>query len=163
MKRTLIFIITAGFILNATAQSIRALEQEQKREARQKLERLAMHPFRVVDGVTNGIRAKGWCTFHGEVVGVHPDGIRVRGFYTPLDDPKWRSGAREFFVSNFPFETAEGDHIPMRSWYVAKLAGTYRYTTVLGGPRTLHKLDYGKPVAYTPPPARALAAKPPPK
>lgn len=102
-------------------------------------------PFRVIG--TNVVVAKGkdWVHFGGTVVGVHPDGIRVDGsFYS---DGYARTFTGDFFVSRWPYKSAEGDLV---AGVTAIKSGTHTYSTMLRGPRTLHNLDYGE--IYIPPP-----------
>lgn len=107
---------------------------------------LAIHPWRIVDGVTCHTSGPGWYTFHGEVVGVHPDGIRVYGFYDEKQAKDLTlNSERDFFVRNFPYDVVEDDKLPYLSAYQAKLVGTYTYRTVLGASRTIRCFDYGIP------------------
>jgi hypothetical protein len=109
---------------------------------------LAIHPWRVVDGVTYHTSGPGWYTFHGKVVGVHPDGIRVYGFYDEkLAKDLTLQSERDFFVRNFPYEVVEDDKLSYLSAYQAKLVGAYTYRTVLGASRTIRCFDYGIPCA----------------
>lgn len=84
---------------------------------------------------------------NGQVLGVQPNGIRImipgsfngHGVYDNT----------EYFVANFPYQVAEGDHL-RPGVYTAKEAGTYTYPTAIGGSRTIHKLDYGYPCGPSP-------------
>lgn len=107
---------------------------------------LGKAPWRVVDGVTNHISGPGWVHFYGRVIGVHEDGVRMWGWYERLDGGGPGSGPREFFVRRFPYRVADEERVSGDQWLMAKEVGTYRYSTLLGGVRTLRCLDYGEVV-----------------
>ena len=114
----------------------------------------------------NGLDGKnGWVNFEGKVLEVQSGGIRIQGAFAgePASgvsygyirlDGNDLGNEKEFFVAHFPYDVAEGDWIgdnrQTKTFYMAKEAGTYTYSTVLGGSRTIRKLEYGTP--YTPPP-----------
>lgn len=84
----------------------------------------------------------------------------MRGTFTGL-----RASAEDgsdFFVANFPYEVAEGDvigrDIKAKTFLCAKIDGVYTYHTVMGGSRTIKKLDYGDIYVPPPPTAGQLAA-----
>lgn len=110
----------------------------------------ALHPYRIVDGVTNSSTGPGWCTFVGRVAQVQGGGIRVDGQFTeitPAPGQSPESYAGQFFVANFKLPIADGDTIPGDAMMRAKvMTDTYKYSTVGGSSRTLRQLDYGKPV-----------------
>lgn len=116
--------------------------------------------------VCDGLDGKnGWVSFEGKVLEVQSGGIRIQGAYAgePASgvsygyirlDGEDLGNEKEFFVAHFPYDVAEGDWIGdnrrTKTFYMAKEDGTYTYSTVLGGSRTIRKLEYGTP--YTPPP-----------
>ena len=111
--------------------------------------RIAKDPWRILDGKTNiESESTGWIRFSGKVTNVHPGGVMLSGYYGPSFNSVEPT---DFFVANFPYSVAEEDRVGPsgNAWYLAKPAGTYTYTTVLGGSRTVHKLDYGE--IWTPP------------
>jgi hypothetical protein len=117
--------------------------------ARQKL----LATWREVEGEISKVDSKGWCEFEGVVEQHHsPTTIRVRGRYRE----RWTGDDFEgvFIVVNFPFTVADGDAIGTTHLYLAKPTGVYNYTSIMGGPRQLRKLDYGATVPA--PPAREL-------
>ena len=134
---------------------------ENKKIADGKALALSRDPWRVLDGKIVQ-PSEQWDYFLGDVLEVQKSGIRIDGRYTGFDGTPGYTG--EFFVANFPYQTAEGDKIDMSSFYLAKPAGVFTYVTTAGGSRTIHKLDYG--TIYVPPPltpeqieaARKLAA-----
>ena len=96
----------------------------------------------------SALRGKdGWVRFEGKVVEVQPNGIRLQGYYDGYGSDE---DTVDFFVAHFPYNAAEGDWVGTHLFYLAKEAGTYTYTTVFGGSRTIRKLEYEIP--YTPPP-----------
>ena len=126
-------------------------------------------PGRMIDGnvcIQNGVDGKnGWVSFEGEVLEVQPNGIRLRGSYAGEQESGVNYGndkydrdlhTAEFFVAHYPYDVAEGDWIgddtKTRTFHLAKEAGTYTYSTVLGGSRTIRKLEYGTPYTTPPPP-----------
>jgi hypothetical protein len=112
-------------------------------ELRQK----TLDTWREVDGTVEQLRsADGWCEFSG-VIEQHHDATTVRIRGTFRDRSEGRGYAGEFVVVNFPFTVADDDFVGRGQPLWAKKAGLYTYNSVLGGPRMLHKLDYGKPVS----------------
>ncbi len=115
-------------------------------------------PYRTIDGrnfVVPGIDPQnGWVSFQGTIVEVQPSGVRINGSYTGygMGGIGAGFGDAEYFVANFPYSVAENELIGTQpgELFIARTAGTYSYTTVLGGTKTLRKLDYGK--IYVPPP-----------
>lgn len=116
---------------------------------------VARDPIRIIGGKTERVNGNGWFWFEGKVVEVQPAGIRVLGLYTNPGGNTERMmevlyEPQEFFVQNFPYSVAEDDRLSMSQHYTAKISDNYTYTTVLGGSRTIHSLNYG--VIWTPPP-----------
>jgi Sel1 repeat len=113
-----------------------------------------LDPWRSIYGITNYIKNSG-VEFCGKIIKVQPTGVRIKGSYGPLFTTSYNpsdfgDNNTEFFVANFPFEAAENEFIPETNHWMAFYVGTYSYTTVAGGSRTIRKLDYGNPC--TPPP-----------
>ncbi len=104
--------------------------------------------------IRGGDGENGWVRFHGRVLEVQSGGVRITGSYAGYGNGDGSGGPylddREFFVAHFPYAGAENEYLRMDRIYVAREAGTYTYTTVLGGSRTIRKLEYGVP--YVPPP-----------
>ena len=98
-------------------------------------------PWRVLGGVTNYAKP-GFLQFEGEVLGVHPNGVRLRG---KLSKPGvWPdTGTVEFFVRGFPYQVVDGQYLEHTSRYTARRGAVEEYTTVLGASRSLMGLDYG--------------------
>ena len=101
------------------------------------------HPWRVINSVTNFVTPE-WSSFGGTVVGVHPKGILIRGWADGINRAVLDE-ERDLFIFHFPFRAAEGDVIYLTANYRARLAGTYTFTTAIGGSRTVRQLDYGIP------------------
>lgn len=116
-------------------------------QTREQLLFLAENPWRVVGGETNSVVADGWVHFYGHVIDVQPKGILVQGFWREV--PERAEMALDFFVVGFPYQVADGDLLMGDRYYMAKQVGMYTYVTVLGGSRTVRKLDYGA-VIYAP-------------
>jgi hypothetical protein len=128
----------------------------------------APDPIRDFGGGPVAARGKEWVVLWGRVLGTHPDGVRLDGYYfnrdvvPPLvDGGVWFEG--EFFVKNFPYVVADGDVV---DGYLARLDEIHSYATVLGSSRNIHSLDYGnvwrpRPVApaQPPTPTQLAAAK----
>lgn len=111
-------------------------------------------PWRAIYGTTNYIKTSG-VEFCGKVLEVQPTGIRIQGNYGTLFQTSYSPSLSddyntEFFVANFPFEAAENDFIPETHHWMAFYVGTYTYSTVAGGSRTIRKLDYGTPCGVPP-------------
>lgn len=105
-------------------------------------ETLRNYPWRIVDGITQHVDVT-WCVFSGRVLQSTPDGVRVQGEYASIYPDGAVSFFGEFFVRHFPYSLADGDNVPP---YVAGMpAPVYTYTTVMGGDRTIHSLDFGIP------------------
>jgi hypothetical protein len=108
-------------------------------------------PWRASDGATNYVKIHG-VEFYGKIVDITSGGVIINGSYGRLyGDPYPTPYApslfdyNDFFVAHFPFDVVNDQVIPedehLMAWYV----GTYTYTTVSGGSRTIKKLDYGVP------------------
>jgi len=118
-----------------------------------------MDDWRIINGITNRVTDR-WIQFSGEVVEVHPGGIRVEGqFFCPTDSTGKQSYAGEFFVESFPYDVAPGDKIGGNQIFRALSAGVYKYNTVGGGTRALHKLFYGTPCLAPPKSAEQIEAE----
>jgi TPR repeat protein len=101
---------------------------------------LQNYPWRAVDGITQHV-AVSWCIFSGKVLQTTADGVRVDGEYASMYPDGAVSFVGEFFVKHFPYRLAEGDNLPP---YVAGMpVAVYTYTTVMGGERAIHCLDFG--------------------
>jgi hypothetical protein len=112
-------------------------------------------PVRVINGQPERADGNDWYWFEGTVIEVQPGGIRVSGLYTRVGGDEYKMAEslyepHEFFVRNFPYSVAENDRLLSTEHYAAKASDVYSYTTVLGGSKTLHALDYG--TIWTPPP-----------
>ncbi len=130
---------------------IRSMEQMD----RQRKMRAALREslWRVVDGLTESVLAPGWYQFEGKVVDVSSSGIRVDGaFYTLLGETNGEG--RDFWVANFPFPVADGQHLERTNFYAARRAGMYSYPTVASSRRTIPKFDFGEIVKPPAPVAR---------
>jgi hypothetical protein len=105
------------------------------------------NPWRSINEQTNYIKING-VEFCGKVVDVMKDGVRVEGKWGDLFTTSYLPEMydyKDFFVANYPFDVVN-DHVIEASehqmaWYV----GTYTYSTINGGSRTIEKLDYGIP------------------
>ncbi|MGA3145362.1 MAG: hypothetical protein ABSF10_20365 [Verrucomicrobiota bacterium] len=126
-------------------------------------------PVREIDGSI--VSATTMSEFYGVVLEVQPTGIRVQGEYGDCKESYssekfsgFKAGeGDEFFVAHFPYDVAVGDRVGREcvqigntfspgSYMAALETGTYTYSTVLGGSRTIHKLEYGTPYTSPPPP-----------
>ena len=141
-----------GFISESEVARAKADQAQRESDLRNAI---VIDPIRIIGGKTNAVGA-GWARIMGHVVGVHPDGIRVDGYYSIAGGDNYEG---EFFVANFPYRLAEGDQVdsPTR-WFFAKVDGVYTYPTAIGGMRTLRKLDYGKVFTPPPPSVESIAA-----
>ena len=105
-------------------------------------------PWRAINGETNFVKLDG-VEFCGKVVDVTPHGVRISGDFDELFNasyfPNTSSDYTDFFVTNFPFEVVNDQVIPENEHLMAWYVGTYTYSTVNGGSRTIKKLDYGIP------------------
>ena len=107
-------------------------------------------PWRVLNGRTNYIKINGR-EFCGKVVDVTSDGIRIEGEFDELFAASYRGDIfkdakyPDFFVANYPFSVINDQIIKETDHQMAWSVGTYTYSTVNGGSRTIKKLDYGIP------------------
>jgi hypothetical protein len=110
------------------------------------------NPWRDLNGNTNYIKTHG-VGFCGKVVDITKDGVRIDGQFGELFrigyDPKSNDNG-DFFVANFPFTVVNDQIISENEHLMAWHVGTYTYSTVNGGSRTIRKLDYG--ISCDPPP-----------
>jgi hypothetical protein len=139
-----------GFVMGKD-NTDQVIAEQNQRYAQGRASALSRDPWRKVNGTVVRTTAS-WMWFYGTVLEVQPTGIRVNGSYSSLDGRQQGALESEFFVANFPYQVAEGDVISGSDSYLALPAGVYTYTTVLGGNRTIHELDYGVPCAAPPPP-----------
>lgn len=120
-------------------------------EEQQKLIRQAFvphDPWRVFYGITNYVKLRG-VEFSGKVMDITSGGVRIQGEFGTLFgtdySPDSEQNYDDFFIAHYPYDVVNGQVIPssyhLMAWYV----GTYTYTTVNGGSRTIRKLDYGIP------------------
>src|SRR5205085_3720750 len=106
--------------------------------------------WREVDGRVEQLRSVDWCEFSGTVEQHHSaNTVRINGTFRDRATDNRFKGA--FVVVNFPYSVADGDHVGRGQLLLAKQAGMFTYSSVLGGPRQLRKLDFGKP-AWAPKP-----------
>jgi hypothetical protein len=110
---------------------------------------IARHPFRFIHGQTNSVIADGWMRFSGKVLQVHPDGVRIKGFFEPIKGTNITTFEGEFFVRRFPYDVADDSQVLWNECLLAKESGTHKYDTALGSVRTLRCLDYGTPITIT--------------
>jgi len=128
----------------AALREAQASEQQQQQALRDFIPR---DPWRVLYGVTNYVKLQG-VEFYGKIVDITSDGVRIQGAFHRFS----RAGddyEGDFFVAHFPFVVVDGQDISdqhLMAWYV----GTYTYTTVMNGSRTIRKLDYGTPCGPAP-------------
>jgi hypothetical protein len=104
-------------------------------------------PWRAINGATNYVKIDG-VVFCGKIVDVTKEGVRIEGSFGKLFDTHYNPTVYEyqdFFVANFPFEVVTDQVIPESEYLMAWQVGTYTYSTVNGGSRTIKKLDYGTP------------------
>jgi hypothetical protein len=109
-------------------------------------------PWRAIDGATNYIKKDG-VEFCGKVMDVTKDGARIEGSFGELFETTYAPRVYnydDFFVANFPFEVVNNQVIPASQHLMAWHVGTYTYSTVNGGSRTIKKLDYGIPCEIPP-------------
>ena len=102
------------------------------------------HPWRDISGTTNLVTSV-WPRFFGTVVGVHTGGVLISGWADGINMGSVQE--QTFFVSGFPFVTAEGDFYPLHLNLRAKAVPPYHYKTAIGGHRTVHQYQYGIPCA----------------
>lgn len=129
----------------------RAVEWEYAQE-KARHDFVPLNPWRAINGATNYVKVHG-VEFCGKVVDVTKDGVRIDGEFANLFEANYSPSLYEyhdFFVANYPFDVVN-DHVISESehqmaWYV----GTYTYSTVNGGSRTIKKLDYGIPCGIPP-------------
>jgi hypothetical protein len=113
-------------------------------------------PFRKIEGVTNAVTRGGdWYQFSGRIISVTTEGIILSGFYSNPAGP-YDLEEKDFFVANFPYRVADGDFVGGNFDLYARRAGTYTYTTAIGGQHTVHKFEYGQ-VSGPPPPHQPTA------
>jgi hypothetical protein len=131
--------------------------------------------WRIVDGVTNGVRDPGWFHFYGEVQKVETNGLLVHGVLAPLSDetpvmvqyffegysaltrglylpgrrdlPEKIPQFQDFFLVNFPHPVIARDPLEPKMYYMAKYVGVieHRYSG------QLRKYDFGQ-LSVEPPP-----------
>ncbi|HZL13642.1 MAG TPA: hypothetical protein VFC85_05815 [Verrucomicrobiae bacterium] len=117
-------------------------------------------PWRTFLGWTNNVKTNG-VEFCGKVMDVTKDGIRVEGEFGELFQTSYNPDDFEyhdFFVANYPFTTINDEIISGSKHKMAYRAGTYTYSTVNGGSRTILKLDYGIPCDAPIPTSEQIAA-----
>lgn len=132
-------------------------ESDRRRERLATLNRWTTNHLRLVRGVTNRPCTVLWWRFFGTVSEVQPAGVRVRGnAFNVVTGQLWseEEGGLEYFVRHYPHDCAEGDRIggPEAVDCVGKITGNYRYTTVIGGERTLRCLEFGELQSWSFPP-----------
>lgn len=116
------------------------------------------NPWREVNGETNYIKINGQ-EFCGKVVDVTKDGVRIDGEWGDFDNTGYFPNSydyKDFFVANYPFDVVTDHIIESNEHQMARYVGTYTYSTVNGGSRTIQKLDYGTPCE---PPAELVKQK----
>jgi len=118
-------------------------------------------PWREIEGQTNYAKGNGWVQFHGKVLEVQPNGIRVEGDCVmpgvgttihpeqgeniPTGVGPFTTHVEEFFVNNYPYQCTESENLSLSENLTAREVGVYTYQTAMGGSRTIPKLDYGVP------------------
>lgn len=119
---------------------------------------MARDPYRLIRGQVNSVLAKGFVTFSGKVIGVEKGGIRVWGWFEYFGNSAPIQPEKEFFVSAFPYQVADDEAIGLdiNQILMAKLAGLHKYSSAIGGTRTIRLLEYGTPCA--PPALRVVIA-----
>ena len=141
---------------NRMAQQAMAQQIESQRLAalikQQQDDFIPRDPWRVLDGVTNYIKSSG-VEFCGKVVDITENGVRIEGEYGKLFSTSYNPtylDYSDFFVANYPFEAVNDTVILPNEHLMAWYVGTYTYSTVNGGSRTIKKLDYGTPCGPAP-------------
>lgn len=105
-------------------------------------------PYRLISNVVYTVREPspehGWVEFQGRIWNVQSGGVCINGSFTGYEG--------DFYVAHFP-EAADNETVgrdaQTLTCYCAKYAGTYTYSTVAGGTKTLRMLEYGE--VYRPP------------
>jgi hypothetical protein len=131
--------------------------------------------WRIVDGVTNGVRDPGWFHFYGEVRKVETNGLLIHGVLAPLNDetpamvmyffeghsaigrglylpgfndlPEKIPQFQDFFLVNFPHPVIARDTLEPKMYYMAKYVGVIEH----GYDGQLRKYDFGQPSVLPPP------------
>jgi len=99
-------------------------------------------PWRIIDGTTNYAKGGDWVQFVGQVVQVHPKGVRVKGGY---GSPLLLENSSEFILVNFPYPAADGEEFALNDHWSAMFSGTISFSITTNIAETLRALDYGKP------------------
>ncbi|HEV2319108.1 MAG TPA: hypothetical protein VGV18_05120, partial [Verrucomicrobiae bacterium] len=115
-----------------------------------------LDPWRAVGGQTNYVKLDG-VEFCGKVLSVTRGGVLIEGEWGDLGTVYYPANGwayaqpqdTDYFVANFPYQTAAGNIIPSNKHLMAWYAGDYTYQTD-GGSRTIRKLDYGTPCGPNP-------------
>lgn len=141
----------AEVLANMRAQL--AAEQKAAQLQQEVLNFVPRDPWRHLDGVTNYVKPQG-VEFCGKVMDITPHGIRVQGQFGALFATSYSEADlydySDFFIANYPYMVVQNQVIQSDQHLMAWFVGTYTYTTVGGGSRTIYKLDYGFPCG--PPP-----------
>ena len=127
-------------------------------QAKAKNDFVPLSPWRELNGQTNYIKIDG-VEFCGKIMDVSKDGVRIEGDYGDLFETQYIPSIHnytDYYVANFPFEVVDGQIVSENKHLMAWYVGTYTYTTVNGGSRTIKKLNYGTPCD---PPAELIKAQ----
>lgn len=128
-----------------TAQQAEQSRQQQTVEDKRFQKFVPKDPWREINGKTNYAKGDGWVQFEGKVLESQPDGVRIEGWYGMPGS--FGSPHMEFFVANFPYKLADGEYLGPLQNLTARESGIHAYRTVLGGSRSLRKLEYGNSCA----------------
>jgi hypothetical protein len=119
---------------------------------------IPLDPWRAIGGQTNYVKLDG-VEFCGKILNVTREGVIIEGEWGALGTVYYpRNGwfdytqepeYNDFFVANFPYQTAVGNIIPSDKHLMAWSAGDYTYQTG-DASRTIRKLDYGVPCGPDP-------------
>ncbi len=134
------------------AQDRAIIQQNTANTASAKYNFVPRDPWRAIDGATNYVKKDG-VEFCGKIMDVTKDGVRIEGEFGELFGTGYFPGVydyEDFFVANFPFDVVNDQVIPASQHLMAWRSGTYTYSTVNGGSRTIKKLDYGIPCEIPP-------------
>ncbi|HEX4265179.1 MAG TPA: hypothetical protein VH597_12640 [Verrucomicrobiae bacterium] len=132
-----------------TAEQVEQAKHAQELRTQEMIAAYNRHPWRIFNGGTNFVAGCDMVQFCGKVVEVQPEGIRIMGDFgeSPhyYGSDAYHDDNREFFVKNFPFSVAENEVISIQEHFLGRYIGTYSYTAVSGGSRTIRAIDYGTP------------------
>jgi hypothetical protein len=120
---------------------------------------IPVDPWRAIDGKTNYVKLNG-VQFCGKIVDVTPHGVLIEGDWGPLGTVYYpvnglgntldQATFPDYFVTNFPYATYDGQIVPSAERLMAWYTGTCPYKTANGKLQIIRELDYGVPCGPNP-------------